>query len=620
MEGTAVKSCIAIGIIMLFLAILIIPMNDGYRLKDDKINYYHPRLNLSWLHGKRASEQINEKVEKNPNTPTITNEKTETTTGGLISSSWPMFHHDVRHTGRSPYAPIDYQPAVKWKFRMEGLTISSPAIDENGTIYIGSEDDHKSLYAINENGTEKWHFDSGGWIDASPAIGEDGVVYSGSMNGDLIAFYQNGTIKWRTHIGASWVYSSPAIGNDGTIYVASTGSSRLCAVYPNGTIKWSFYATHDIFSSPAIDSNGIIYIGSHDHYLYAVYPNGTLKWKFQTNGEVKSSPSVGDDGTIYVCSWDHDLYAINPDGTLKWKFGTGDATDTSPAIAQDGTIYIGSYDRKIYSIAPNGTQNWAYQTGGPVPSSPAIDKNGNIYCGSEDGNLYAFNPDGTLRWIFDAGSFIESSVAIDKDGTIYIAGQYFDYTYFYALGRGVLRAEANGPYIGYVNESIQFTGNVYGGILPYIYHWDFGDGQTSNKQNPTHNYSRVGNYTATFTVTDYEGNTSNDTANVTISYTPPTVTITKPINGLYFKNTRILPIRKCIIIGMISIEADAHQNPLGIARVEFSIDSKLKATDTQAPYTWTWTALSFSKHTITVTAYDNSGKNTKASMTVLKLF
>jgi len=533
-----------------------------------------------------------------------------------------MFHHDACHTGRSPYAPKDYQPAVKWRFEMEGMTISSPAIDKNGVIYIGQEGIHNSyFFAINPNGSEKWHFDPGDWVISSPALSSDGTIYFGTLSSNLDALDTNGTIKWSTHLGAGWVFSSPAIGNDGTIYAASVIGSRLCAVAPNGTIKWYFNATGWIYSSPAIDDNGIIYIGSHDHYLYAVYPNGTLKWKYQTSGEIKSPPSIGDDGTIYVCSWDSCLYAFNPDGTLKWKFGTGDAAETSPAIASDGTIYVGSYNGKIFSIAPNGIENWYFQTGDMVLSSPAIDKNGIIYCGSYDGNLYALNPNGTLRWKFDAGDFIESSVAIDTDGTIYIAGQFnSDYTYLYALGRGELRADANGPYNGYVGYNIQFTGTVYGGILPYTYHWDFGDGQTSNKQNPSHNYSAVGNYTATFTVTDNEGNTSSDTANVTISYAPPTVTITKPVNGLYFKDTRILPIRKCIIIGQITIEADAHEEPLGIDRVEFSIDGKLKATDTEEPYSWTWNSPAFFKHTITATAYDTSGKSVQASIVVSKFF
>ena len=115
----------------------------------------------------------------------------------LASSPWPMFHHDVRHTGRSPYGPVGNWPSIKWKFQMEGLTFSSPAIDENGIVYIGAEGFHdKFFFAINPNGSEKWIFDPGEWVDSSPAISSDGTIYFGSHNGNLNALYPDGSTKW----------------------------------------------------------------------------------------------------------------------------------------------------------------------------------------------------------------------------------------------------------------------------------------------------------------------------------------------------------------------------------------------------------------------------------------
>ena len=438
--------------------------------------------------------------------------------GGLQDSAWPMFGHDVKHTGRSPYGPEDGNtPVVKWKFWMDGMMISSPAIDENGTIYIGAEDFQDSFFAIYPNGTEKWRFGIGNHILSSPAIGSDGIIYVGSNIGKLIATYPNGTEKWRTGLGAGWVFSSPAIDEEGIVYAASLGSSKLCAVYPNGTIKWDFYANDWIYSSPAIDDDGVIYIGSHDNYLYAVYPNGTLKWKYKTNGELKSPPAIGDDGTIYVCSWDYYLYAIYPNGTLRWKFNTWSWTETSPAIAEDGTIYAGNYVGRIFSIDPNGNNNWYYDTGDSIYSSPAIDKNGVIYVGSMDGYLYALNPNGTLKWKFhasDAG--IESSPIIGEDGTIYIAayfkpsgGQSF-HTYLYALE--VIENEPpakpgrpSGETSGKINVEYTYTASTTDPDDDQIYYWfDWGDGSNSGWVGPynsgqtgnaNHTWATKGNYT-----------------------------------------------------------------------------------------------------------------------------
>jgi PKD repeat protein len=58
---------------------------------------------------------------------------------------------------------------------------------------------------------------------------------------------------------------------------------------------------------------------------------------------------------------------------------------------------------------------------------------------------------------------------------------------------------------------VQFTASVEeeeGG--PWTFAWDFGDGNKSTEQNPTHTYDKVGEYTATLTVADQRGNKGTD--------------------------------------------------------------------------------------------------------------
>jgi len=50
---------------------------------------------------------------------------------------------------------------LKWKFKTKGDVWSSPAIAQDGTIYVGSVDDY--LYAINLNGSLKWKFRIGNY-------------------------------------------------------------------------------------------------------------------------------------------------------------------------------------------------------------------------------------------------------------------------------------------------------------------------------------------------------------------------------------------------------------------------------------------------------------------------
>ena len=72
-------------------------------------------------------------------------------------------------------------------------------------------------------------------------------------------------------------------------------------------------------------------------------------------------------------------------------------------------------------------------------------------------------------------------------------------------------ADAGGPYFGKVNTSLQFYGYAVNGFPPYSWHWDFGDANTSNEQNPIHTYTNAGDYTVTLTVTDDESDTASDT-------------------------------------------------------------------------------------------------------------
>jgi PKD repeat protein len=242
-----------------------------------------------------------------------------------------------------------------------------------------------------------------------------------------------------------------------------------------------------------------------------------------------------------------------------------------------------------------------------------------------DGGVGAFialnSDDGTERYIDYFGEY-ETSPAIAEDGTVYAVTSDTggDYGILHAFGKGPLRADAGGPYSGLVNTSISFSGSIYGGAPPYICYWEFGDGGHSDEQNPSHSYAYVGDYTATFTVTDSEGNHSSDTTKVSITYPLPSVTITNPINGIYLMNRRILPFYKPVIIGRITIEAVASQIPLGIDRVEFYVGDTLEATDTTAPYSWTWKGIHpLDTYRIRAFAYDTTQRSSVAIIYVLRI-
>jgi outer membrane protein assembly factor BamB len=279
---------------------------------------------------------------------------------------------------------------------------SSAAISADGTIYIRSFSNY--LFAINPDGTEKWRYpvlvSADTW--SSPTIDRDGTIYVGSsndeenkLNGYVYAINPDGTLKWEFE-GQSDIFPTAAIADDGTIYIGTGGDGHFYAINPDGTLKWNFLTGRHTESSVAIGVDGTLYFGNWDNKLYALDPEGNKKWEYLTGGGgIVASPAIAKDGTIYLTADDGYFYAFNPDGTVKWKYDTGDPAESSssPTIGADGTIYFGiawqpGKDHNFVALNPNGTLKWSELIDG-IASSPTIGSDGTVYISTHSG-LYAF--------------------------------------------------------------------------------------------------------------------------------------------------------------------------------------------------------------------------------------
>lgn len=106
--------------------------------------------------------------------------------------------------------------------------------------------------------------------------------------------------------------------------------------------------------------------------------------------------------------------------------------------------------------------------------------------------------------------------------------------------------------------------------------------------------------------------------------TPPTVTIEKPKSGNFYiqdnDGKQRLLFKNALIIGKITIEANAIDTDSGIDRISFLIDGEEQAEITTSPYTFLWTrfSLPFISHTISIVAYDEAGNNARQDVKALK--
>ena len=364
---------------------------------------------------------------------------------------WPTFRRDPQNNGRSPI-PALYQNDQPWHFQTGKGIFSTPVIDENGTIYIGSAD--HNFYALHPDGSEKWHFETGEIIDSAAALPRPDVetgertIYVPSGDGNLYHLNrENGNLIWSftapTESYNSWFEGNVQVGHDDTLYAGNTNFDYY-AVAPDGTLKWTFPTYSNAWSIGGIANDGTIYWGSNDTYVYAVDPAGQEKWNKRTLGFIAASAAIGSDGTVYIGSFDSYFYALDPEtGKTKWKFKTNDHIYSSAALSVDeagntDAIFFGSTDGMFYALQPNGELLWAYDTGDPIRSSPVLGRTPDgkeeiVYFGAGNGRLYALNTaDGTRRWSFNTTSDdpelrdrndLNASPALGETGVV-IAGEH----------------------------------------------------------------------------------------------------------------------------------------------------------------------------------------------------
>jgi len=186
-----------------------------------------------------------------------------------------------------------------------------------------------------------------------------------------------------------------------------------------------------------------------------------------------------------------------------------------------------------------------------------------------------------------------------------------------------LMVDAGGPYEVSVGETGIFNGVATGGVTNYTWYWEFGDGNTSTFQHPSHTYMNVGTYIASLTVIDGENNSKNDTALVIIierDTVPPMVELTKPIDALYLKNRAIFPFFTSLIFGDIEICPNAIDNESVVERMELYINEDLVYTFYSSSGNWTWSKLAFGRQLIKIIAYDAAGNSNTIEQVVWKFF
>ena len=259
---------------------------------------------------------------------------------------WPMFHHDLSHTGSSTSTAPNTNNTI-WTYTTGDYVWSSPAVTGD-RVYVGSVD-HR-LYCLDAStGAHIWNYTTGWYVYSSPAVNY-GKVYVASSDGNVYCLdASTGAHIWNYTTG-DWVGSSPAVAG-GKVYVGSYDGNIYCLDISTGAQIWNYTTDSSVSSSPAV-ADGKVYIGSEDNKVYAF---ATSVWSTDSVGNSKATFNLTDsiyvrgegltaDTSVTIYLIPDGVYALPSNAVANASTITTSTGDLSVTLVWSQPLTLGEYD------------------------------------------------------------------------------------------------------------------------------------------------------------------------------------------------------------------------------------------------------------------------------------
>jgi PKD repeat protein len=384
---------------------------------------------------------------------------------------------------------------------------------------------HASTYSA-----DTWAYTLSGWTEvltgAVPTARQQASEFYDEHDGYVLLF--GGRSSGGAFLGDTWIFKSgwwtelslsPApsaragaamiFDEDLNVVVLFGGynaSGYLNDTWTFHTGVWTLVST---VSAPAPRAFAAFAFDSKDNYdtLFGGY-NGTY---------------LGDTWTYSAGTWTHLSPVLSPSA----RSNTATAYD---AFAREVVLFGGRN--------ATGLQNdtWVFSAGSwthlTEPTAPTPRQDAAIAFDPTGGYVILFGGAGATSnlsdmWKFRAGGWTQLLPLVSPEARS-AAGLAYDTNDLYAVlfGGGhaagvfgdtwiwtVLVVKPLGlPNPATVNATVSFSSIVFGGLSPYTYYWQFGDGNTSHGTSaPTHAYTKSGAYDVTLEVNDSASNSVNAT-------------------------------------------------------------------------------------------------------------
>ena len=350
------------------------------------------------------------------------------------SMDWKLFRGDSALSGYTD-TPLPKDPILKWMFKTESRTVSSPVVN-NGTTYWS--DKRGYIRGVSIDGELVFEYDLRTAVEATPMI-SDSILFIGRIDGFMTAIslaHKDTIWNYETMGQISASPNSMNFSGRKAIVFGSYDNYLYCVDVKTGEELNKFESGYYLNGAAALWNSYMVF-GGCDAYLRVIdCTTGTQTDSLLLDAYVPASPAIVDDhcyigdylgniyrlmlkngkivqhekivsedsengsfvsvpavatNAFYFLSGDRHLHAMNrSDGELIWKYMLkGNAGESSPVVCKDKIIICTKTGIVSILDAKTGALLWEYDTGEQIVGSPAVIKD-HFFILTTKGTLFCF--------------------------------------------------------------------------------------------------------------------------------------------------------------------------------------------------------------------------------------
>ncbi len=213
---------------------------------------------------------------------------------------------------------LDLKGNPRWIFTGAKQALWASPVLHGDVIYQSAMD--RRIYAIQaKDGKLLWEAELNGASVSSPAVSDDDTIYVGSLGKEVVALNANGKVIWKTET-SGWVWATPVIQNEQLLFGDVSGTFYALD-RSNGHVIWKVQPATSPITGKALVQNDKIFFSTQAGVLYAVDSKGSPLWNRpiggKLNGDVVSSGSA-----LLVAPSEYEslLVAVDEAGNQQWSF------------------------------------------------------------------------------------------------------------------------------------------------------------------------------------------------------------------------------------------------------------------------------------------------------------